>query len=160
MDHGLVKPEKLGWLAWLFGPRARRIIVREADVEAARQGLPPNAHLLAVDPNGNYIVYESRTGLQVMRFRASAAWLANEPTIIGNNSPARIAAILPDGRVLVVEGLHRTRAMARDRVMLSTRLGGVEQAPGWLDFAHDPEGGIQSSSSIEFSGPWKPVPAK
>ena len=160
MDNGEVEVEKLGWLEWLRGKRPRRIIVREADFEAALQCLPLGAAVLAIDPNGNFIFYELPDGLPMIRFRASAAWLPNEPTWGLNESPDRVACIIAEGQILVLEGLHRTRGMARDKSMIETDLGGIDRAPGWLDFLHKPEEAILSASSVERSGPWTLVPAK
>jgi hypothetical protein len=136
------------------------MIVREADIEAARKSLPADVTVLIVDPVGYYILYEIPSGDLRIRFRASAAWLPNQPTPGTNRSPKTRAGIMSGGRVLVLEGLHRTRAMARDQMMIAQWLGGVAHAPGWLDFGYDSEGAILSSSSIERSGPWTLVPAK
>jgi hypothetical protein len=160
MDHGEVGTERLGWLAWLLGRIAEPRIVREADLDAAVGSLPVGATILNADPNGNYVVYEMPSGEPRIRFRASAAWLPNEPTAIPNNTPIMSASITRDGQVLVMEGLHRARAMARDKVMIAPKLGGVEEAPGWLDFPHDPVGAKLSQSSLDRSGPWRLVAAK
>jgi len=133
MDHGQTEWEKLGWWAWLTGKRARRIIVREADLEAALQSLPEGATASVLDLNGNYIVYTLRDGEQRIRFRASAAWLPNEPTILENKTPDTGVTILLDGRILVFEGLHRTRAMARDRLTVPSKLAASNKHPdGWI----------------------------
>ena len=77
-------------------------------------------------------------GAQQVRFRASAAWLPNEPTVMPNNTNITLATVDRNGRLIVVEGIRRTRAMASERVMIDPSRGGVEQAPGWLDFSYDP----------------------
>src|SRR5262249_51580978 len=83
------------------------------------------------------IVYETPNGAQQVRFRAREAWLPNEPTATPNYTTITLATILGDGRLVVLEGIHRTRAMARERVPIDPGRGGVEQAPGWLDFSYD-----------------------
>ena len=136
MDHGeILQP---GFFGRLFGHRPR--IARDADSAAATDCLPQGAQILRADPKGNWLVYEMPNGAQLVRFRASEAWLPNEPTPMPNNTNVTSATILTDGRVVVTEGLHRTRAMARRRVPMSPSHGGVASAPGWLDFAYDPEG--------------------
>jgi hypothetical protein len=37
-----------------------------------------------------------------------------------------------------MDGLHRARAMARERVAIGPRNGGSEKAPDWLDYVYDP----------------------
>ena len=160
MAYGQVETQKLGWFDWLLGGRVKGIIVREADIEAALQSLPTGVIVITVDPNGYFIFYEMPDRDQRIRFRARAAWLPNEPTVIFNRSNETKAGVTPQGQVLVMEGLHRTRAMARDHVMIDRNRGGVEQAPGWLDFTFDPDGSVQSQSSLDYFGPWTPVPAK
>jgi hypothetical protein len=91
-----------------------------------------------MDANGHWIVYEMPVGAQQVRFRAREAWLPNEPSFLPNNTTITVATVNRDGRVVVLEGLHRTRAMARERVLVDPNRGGVEQAPGWLDFSYDP----------------------
>jgi hypothetical protein len=120
----------------LFGRRPR--IVRDANLAAAAVSLPQGAGIVSEDPNGRWIVYEMPSGAQQVRFRATEAWLPNEPTATPNNTNITLATVHPDGRLVVLEGLHRTRAVARDRVLMEPSRGGVEHAPGWLDFAYDP----------------------
>jgi hypothetical protein len=79
-------------------------------------------------------------GAQQVRFRASEAWFPTEPTVTPNYTNRTLATAHEDGRLVVLEGIHRTRAMARERVMIDPGRGGVEQAPGWLDFSYDPAG--------------------
>lgn len=134
MDHGAV--QQPGFLGRLFGRKPS--IVRDADLEAATSRLPEGARVVQSDPRGNWVVYEQPGGAQRVRFRASEAWLPNEPSLTLNNTLVTSATIDPTGRVVVTEGLHRTRAVARNRVFLPLRLGGVEHAPGWLDFLHEP----------------------
>jgi hypothetical protein len=160
MDHGLAEPEKLGWVAWILGRKAQLKIIRDADLEAASSNLPAGAAILRADPNGDFVVYESPAGALRIRFRACAAWLPNEPTVLPNNTRAAVATVTPDGQVLVLEGVHRTRAVARERVILPVSLGGVENALGWLDFAFDAEAATLSESSVDRSGPWRPIQAK
>jgi hypothetical protein len=160
MDYGLVETEKLGWIAWLLGAAAKRRIVREAAMEAVMQDLPAGATVLAADPNENYVAYELPSGEPRIRFRASAAWLPNEPSASPNFTPQTIASLTSEGQVLVLEGLHRTRGMAREKTMIAPKLGGVEKAPGWLDFAYVPDAAVLSQSSLNRSGPWHPIAAK
>jgi hypothetical protein len=133
-DYGEVA--RPGWLGRLFGRRPR--IVRDANLAAAAASLPQGASLIGKDPNGQWIVYEMPNGGQYVRFRARDAWLPNEPTVSPNNTSITLATFYGDGRLVVLEGIHRARAMARDRVMIDPSRGGVEQAPGWLDFSYDP----------------------
>jgi hypothetical protein len=133
-DYGEVA--RPGFLGRLFGRRPR--IVKEANLVAAAASLPQGAGIIGKDPNGHWIAYEMPTGAQQVRFRASEAWLPNEPTVTPNNTNITLATVHWDGRLLVLEGIHRTRAMARGRVMIDRSRGGVKQAPGWLDFSYDP----------------------
>jgi hypothetical protein len=135
VDYGkILQP---GFWGRLFGRRPR--IVRDADIAAATESLPLGAQILRTDPNGNWLVYEMPNRVQQVRFRASEAWFPNEPRPMPNNTIVTSATIHADGRVVVTEGLHRTRAMARRRVLIDPNRGGVASAPGWLDFAYDPE---------------------
>ncbi len=133
-DYGeVLKP---GFLGRLFGRRPR--IIRDANAIAASAGLPQRARILAKDSLGHWFVYELPNGAQQVRFCAREAWLPNEPTITPNNTNITLATVLADGRLVVLEGIHRTRAMARKRVVVGSSRGGVDQAPGWLDFRYDP----------------------
>ena len=133
-DYGeVVRP---GFLGRLFGRRAK--IVKDANIAAAAASLAQGARIIRRDPNGNWIVYEMPNGAQQVRFRAREAWLPNEPTVTPNNTNITLASVDRDGRLVVLEGIHRTRAVARERVMIGTSRGGVEQAPGWRDFSYDP----------------------
>jgi hypothetical protein len=125
-----------GFLGRLFGRRPR--IVKDANLAAATASLPQGASNISEDPNGHWIAYEMPNGAQRVRFRAREAWFPNQPTVMPNNTTITLATVLADGRLVVLEGIHRTRAMARERVMIDPGRGGVEQAPGWLDFSYDP----------------------
>jgi hypothetical protein len=133
-DYGEVM--RPGFLGQLFGRRPR--IVRDANLAAVVACLPEGADVIATDPNGQWIVYQTTNGAQQVRFRAHEAWLPNEPTASPNNTNFTLATIHTDGRLLVLEGIHRTRAMARERVVIDPIRGGLENAPGWLDFSYDP----------------------
>jgi hypothetical protein len=133
-DHGEVS--KPGFLGRLFGRRPK--IVKDANIAAAVASLPQEASIMATDRNGHWVAYEMPNGAQQVRFRASEAWFPNEPTIMPNNTNITLASVSSDGRLVVLEGIHRTRAMARERVMLDPSRGGVAQAPGWPDFSYDP----------------------
>jgi hypothetical protein len=133
-DYGeVVQPAFFGRL---FG--RRRKIAKDANLAAAAAILPQGAGIIGKDPNGHWILYELPNGAQQVRFRASEAWLPNEPTVTPNNTTITLATVHGDGRLVVLEGIHRTRAMARERVMIDPSRGGVAQAPGWLDFSYDP----------------------
>jgi hypothetical protein len=133
-DYGEVA--RPGFLGRLFGRRPR--IVKDANLAAAAASLPQGARIIGVDAKGHWIVYEMPSGVQQVRFRAREAWLPNEPTVMPNNTNITLAAVNRDGRLVVLEGIHRTRAVARERVMIDPGRGGVEQAPGWLDFSCAP----------------------
>jgi len=133
-DFGeVVRP---GFLGRLFGRRPK--IFRDANLAAAAASLPQEAGVIGKDPNGHWITYQLPNGAQRVRFRAGEAWLPTEPTVVPNNTNITLATVHSDGRLVVLEGIHRTRAMARERVMIDPSRGGVEQAPGWLDFSYDP----------------------
>ena len=142
IEHGEVKHP--GFLGRLFDRRVK--IVRDADIEAAIESLPREVAVVNTDPSENWVLYQMSDGALRIRFRAKEAWFPNEPTLRPNRTVGTVASINPDGRVVVTEGLHRTRAMARGRVMLDPKEGGVEKAPGWLDFAYDPSGLIDTPS--------------
>jgi hypothetical protein len=104
-DYGGVRQP--GVFGRLFGSRPK--IVRDADIAAAAMSLPEGAMVLRTDPNGNWIEYEMPNGAQQVRFRALEAWFPNEPTLTPNRTEITSATILPDGRIIVTEGLYRTR---------------------------------------------------
>jgi hypothetical protein len=148
-DYG--KVTRPGFLGRLFGRRPR--IVRDANLAAAA-GLPPEARMIDQDPHGRWIVYEMANGAQQIRFRARDAWLPNEPTVTLNNTNITLATVLGDGRLVVLEGLHRTRAVARERVLIDPGRGGVARAPGWLDFSFAPAALRETPSARAVSELW------
>jgi hypothetical protein len=115
--------------------RRRPIIVREANFAAALAMLPAGSTVEGIDRSKNWITFRLATGQPMIRFRASKAWLVAEPTLLGNGTADTDAVVEADGRVVVREGLHRTRGVARDRIVIEAKFGGVPTAPGWLDFA-------------------------
>jgi hypothetical protein len=133
-DYGEVAQP--GFLERLFGRRPK--IVRDANLAAAMARLPQGARIIAKDTNGHWAAYEMPNGAQQVRFHAQEAWLPNEPTATPNYTNLTLATVHGDGRLVVLEGIHRTRAMARGRAMIDPSRGGVEQVPGWLDFSYDP----------------------
>jgi hypothetical protein len=146
-DYGeVVRP---GFLGRLFGRRPR--IVRDANVAVAAASLPQGARIIGTDSNGHWIAYEMPNGARRVRFRARDAWLPNEPSVMPNNTNITLAIVNRDGRLVVLEGVHRTRAMARERVMIDPNRGGLEQAPGWLDFSYDPSALRDTPSARAFS---------
>jgi hypothetical protein len=90
-------------------------------------------------------------GAQHVRFQAGEAWFPSEPTVMSNNTTITHATVHRDGRLVVLEGIHRTRAMARERVMIDPTRGGVEEAPGWLDFSFDPSAFRDTPSALAIS---------
>jgi hypothetical protein len=138
-----------GFLGRFFGRRSR--IVRDANLPAAAASLPQGANIIGTDPNGHWIVYEMPNGAQQVRFRAREAWFPNEPTATPNNTNLTLATILGDGRLVILEGIHRTPAMARERVSIVPSRGGLEQAPGWLDFSYDPSAFRDTPSGRAFA---------
>ena len=120
----------------LVGRWLRRlpIIIRDANFAAAMAMLPVGATVERADPQGNWIAFRPAAGKPMIRFRASEAWLAAEPTIMPNRTDDTEAAVQADGTVVVYEGLHRTCATARDRILVKDRVGAARLAPGWLDF--------------------------
>ncbi len=146
-DYGEVQYP--GWFGRLLGRLPK--IVREANFAAAVQSLPAGSSITATDPDGNWILYQPTNGLPLIRLRASEAWLPNEPTPFRNETRDTGATIDPSGRVVVVEGLHRTRATARERILFPPELGSAAKAPGWLDFAFDPEALKDTPSSRAFA---------
>jgi hypothetical protein len=91
------------------------------------------------DMNRNWIVFKMPNGKMMIRFRATEAWLPNEPTPLPNRTVRTLATVNADKQVIVLEGLHRTRAAARARRLIRNSDGGADRAPGWLDFTYDPE---------------------
>ena len=138
-----------GFLGRLFGQRPK--LVKEANLAAAVASLPQAVAIIGKDPNGHWIAYEMPNGAQQVRFRASEAWLPNEPTVMPNNTNITLATVHGDGRLIVLEGIHRTRALARERVMIDSSRGGVEQVPGWLDFSYDPSAFRETPSARAVS---------
>jgi hypothetical protein len=93
-DYGEVS--RPGFLGRLFGRRPR--IVKEVNLAAAGASLPREARIIGKDLNGHWIAYEMPNGAQQVRFRASEAWLPNEPTVLPNNTNITLATIHGDGR--------------------------------------------------------------
>lgn len=148
---------------WLRRPPR---VVREANFAAALAALPAGAVVERTDPRGNWITFRKGDGKPMVRFRASEAWLEGEPTVVANDSDDTAAAVQADGTVVIYEGLHRTRAAARHRVLVREDKGGAPSAPGWLDFDRVDERPPATSSTralMELMGgdpDAPPVPAR
>jgi hypothetical protein len=146
-DYG--KIQQPGLFGRLVGREPK--IVRDAEFDAAIAGLPKDSTIVSADTNSKWVVFKMPDGKMMIRFRAIEAWLPNEPTPLPNRTIRTLAAVQADGKVIVLEGLHRTRAVARARRLISNSDGGADRAPGWLDFTYDPEALRETPSTIAIN---------
>ncbi len=152
MSNESPKPD-FGEVRWpgLIGRVLGRLprIIREANFAAATvAGMPVNASVVKTDPQQHWIIYKRPDRVELIRFRASTAWLAGEPTVGRNDTPRTKAVVLDDRRVVVHEGLHRTRATARDRLVISEEFGGSPGLLGLLDFRLGEDEPLPDTSSV------------
>ncbi len=98
-------------------------------------GQPPQgAKILQTDPNGKWVIFEDAAGAKKIQFDVSeASNLAKGPLGPGRGTPETGALVGPDGKVVVVEGMHRLEA-AKGGTVIPPDKGGVPGLPGWLEY--------------------------
>lgn len=98
-------------------------------------GVPPQGgKVLQSDPNGKWVILEDATGMKRIQFDVSeASNLAKGSLGPGRGTPETGALVGPDGKVVVVEGMHRLEA-ARGGTAIPPDRGGVLGLPGWLEY--------------------------
>ncbi len=91
-----------------------------------------------VNEADDYVIYVTRDGAERIRFRASEAVTLQEATSGRNYTTDAMAGLTDDGAVMVHEGRHRAIGAAQgDRI--PSDVGGVDDAPGWLDYEYTPD---------------------
>jgi RHS repeat-associated protein len=95
---------------------------------------PPGAKILQTDPNGKWVIFENADGVKKIQFDVSeASNLAKGPLGPPRGSPPTGAAVGPNGKVVVVEGMHRLEA-AQGGAQIPVGQGGISGLPGWLEY--------------------------
>jgi hypothetical protein len=95
---------------------------------------PPGSTILQTDPNRKWGICKDSAGKKRIQFDASEARrMSKGPLGPGRGTPLTGAAIDPNGKVVVVEGMHRLDA-AKAGVQIPVGQGGVPNLPGWLEF--------------------------
>jgi hypothetical protein len=98
-------------------------------------GRPPKgARILLTDPNCKWVIYEDTAGVKKIQFDVSEASNLTQGALgPSRGTPQTGAAVGPDGRVVVVEGMHRLEA-AKVGAQIAPAEGGVPGLPGWLEY--------------------------
>lgn len=91
----------------------------------------------------------------MMRFRAKDAVTFQPPFRNRNFTPDREVGISPDGKADVLEGVHRAVGTANEGANIPKDLGGVPDAPGWLDY---PYYGRTTGQGVPIDGMQIPPP--
>ena len=96
--------------------------------------LPQGATILPTDPNGKWVVFEDTTGRKKIQFDANEAENLTKGSLgPGRGTPETAALVGPEGKVLVVEGMHRLEA-AKAGAHVPPGLGGIQGLPSWLEY--------------------------
>jgi hypothetical protein len=97
-------------------------------------GKPPQgATILQTDPHGTWVIFEVN-GVKKIQFDVSeASNLTKGPLGPGRGSPETGAFVGPDGKVVVVEGMHRLEA-AKAGAQIPPGQGGIRGLAGWLEY--------------------------
>jgi hypothetical protein len=98
--------------------------------------LPDGATIIDQDTAGHWVRYRPAQGNERVRFKAEEAWTFSDPRLHGQTFDTE-AGVTPDGRVEVKEGRNRAVAAALGDT-IAEALGGVPDAPGWLDYEYSP----------------------
>ncbi len=88
--------------------------------------------------SGDYIIYKTASGQERIRFKAESALTLREANSGRNYTTEAKAGLNEDGVPFVHEGRHRAIGAAHGD-NIPAKLGGVPDAPGWLDFKFDPD---------------------
>ena len=94
---------------------------------------PEGRTILRLDPNGKYVIFE-QNGTNKMQFDVNAA----EPATTGPlgpppGTPRTAATIGSDGKIYVLEGMHRLEG-AQAGGTITPQDGGIPALPGWLEY--------------------------
>jgi hypothetical protein len=95
---------------------------------------PPGARIVQADPNGKWVIFEDAAGAKKIQFDVNEAKnLAAGPLGPPRGTPTTGAFVGPDGKVTVVEGMHRLEE-AKAGAQIPPDQGGVPGLPGWLEY--------------------------
>jgi hypothetical protein len=99
---------------------------------------PPGAAVLQTDPSGKWVIFEDANGVKKIQFDVTAAEnVAPKPLPPRGPgkrpTPRTEAAVGPDGKVYVTEGMHRPEA-AQGGAVIPPDQGGVPGLPRWLEY--------------------------
>jgi hypothetical protein len=95
---------------------------------------PQGAKILQTAPNGKWVIFEDFAGGKKIQFDVSEANnLTKGPLGPGRGSPETGAFVGPNGKVTVVEGMHRLEA-AKGGAQIAVGKGGIPGLAGWLEF--------------------------
>jgi hypothetical protein len=107
--------------------------------------LPAGATDIQLDLNGNWVRYRTADGVERVRFKPIEAFTESPPRK-HRLSEERRAGLTTDSKVEVLEGRNRAVGAAQGDT-IPEQLGGVPDAPDWLDYLYIPLGGQASPSS-------------
>ncbi len=80
------------------------------------------------------MIFEDATGAKKIQFDVTAAEpFAKPPLGPGRGSVETEALVGPDGKVIVLEGMHRLEG-AKAGDIIPVGMGGIEGKPGWLEY--------------------------
>lgn len=98
-------------------------------------GQPPQgAKILQTDLNGKWVIFEDAAGAKKIQFDVSeASNFAKGPLGPGRGTLITGAKVGPDGKVIVIEGMHRLEA-AKGGAQIPVGKGGIPGLPGWLEY--------------------------
>jgi hypothetical protein len=110
--------------------------------QAGSVGNPPQgARILQTDPNGKWVIFEDAAGAKKIQFDVTNAEnVAKGPLGPGRGTSRTGAFVGSDGKVYVVEGMHRLEA-AQAGAQIASDKGGVVGLVGWLEYYIWPPGG-------------------
>jgi RHS repeat-associated protein len=116
-------------------PPARPTQIAPPGALPPRVGMPPQgARIIQTDPHGAWVIFEDATGVKKIQFDVTeASNLAKGPLGPGRGTLQTGAAVGQDGKVVVVEGMHRLEA-CKGGAQIAPGEGGIPGLPGWLEF--------------------------
>jgi hypothetical protein len=80
------------------------------------------------------VIFEDATGVQKIQFDVTeASNLAKGPLGPPRGTDPTLATIGPNGKVVVMEGMHRLEA-AQAGAQIPVGKGGIPGLPGWLEY--------------------------
>lgn len=96
--------------------------------------LPTGSRVTAVDPDGHWVSYETQQGIKRLRFQPAAAFTFRPPRAPAATNDAEAGVRSWDGKIEVLEGRNRAVGVANYGDLVAEFLGGVPNAPDWLDY--------------------------